>query len=152
MDPANASFPNSTTNGTIDGGANYVIPIGAEAFFRNFIYGTLCAMAALLIAVTIIQFVGGNFRECCNLFSRSFYFDERTDPNSRSRQRRPRRANEQHIVDDRGRIIQVEEEEDNQNDDDDFESDGYSINMTSKYADGSGRWNRTHRNLTDRPT
>jgi hypothetical protein len=147
MNPATDS--NSTTYGTDDGGTRYVLPDGAEAFFRNFIYGTLFAMAALLAAVVIFQFVGGNYREHCYHFYHFLCCHQWTSRISRSIPRRQRRANEQHIVDDRGRIIQTEGDEGNHNDDDDFESDGYSISLTGKFHDGSGRWNRTQRNLTD---
>lgn len=140
---------NSTTNGTDERGTTYVVPFGAEAFFRNFIFGTLFAMAVLLTAVVIFQFVGGNYCEHCSHFYHFLFCHEWTSRISRSTPRRQRRANEQHIVDDRGRIIQAEGEEGNFNDDDDFESDGYSISLTGKFADNSGRWNQTNRNLTD---
>lgn len=146
---SNVSISNSTTNGTDDSGMLYVVPNGAEAFFRNFIYGTLFAMAALLAAVIIFQFLGGNYREQCSHFYHFLFCQKWTSHIIRSTPQRQRRAKEQHIVDDRGRILQAEGDQANRNDDDDFESDGYSMSLTGKFADGSGRWNRTHRNLTD---
>ena len=136
--PTSSPIANST-----DGSQNpYTPPDGAEEYFHNFIIGTLCAMAVLLLVLLYFQFIGGNYREYLHSFGENFQPDEWTHRRFRSRQLRCHRANDQPIVDDCGRVIKGDSDDEIDHDDHDEYSfnDGFSINLNNNFSADSTRW------------
>ena len=137
----NVTAPTSSpiTNSTDDSQQPYTPPDGAEEYFRNFIIGTLCAMAVLLLVLLYFQFIGGNYREYLHSFGENFQPDEWTHRRFRSRQLRCHRANDQPIVDDCGRVIK--DDSDDEIDHDEYSSnEGFSINLNNNFSADSTRW------------
>ena len=133
-------------NATDDSLMPYVPPTGAEDYFRNFIIGTLCAMAVLLLVLLYFQFIGGNYRQYLHSFSENFQPDEWTHRRCRSRQLRRHRDNDQPSVDDCGRVVKDDADDESDQDDYGFH-DGFSINLNNNFSADSRRWTEAPVNL-----
>lgn len=140
---SNVMAPRNTTsqNATDDSLRPYIPPDGAEDYFRNFIIGTLCAMAVLLLVLLYFQCIGGNYREYLHSFSENFQPDEWTHRRCRSRQLRRHRANDQPSVDDCGRVVKDDADADDESDHDEYSfNDGFSANLNNNFSIDSTRW------------
>lgn len=138
---SNVTSPTNTTsqNATDDSLRPYTPPHGAEDFFRDFIIGTLCAMAVLLLVLLYFQCIGGNYREYLHSFSENFQPDEWTHRRCRSRQLRSHRENDQPSVDDCGRVVKDDADDESDHDEDSF-NDGFSVNLNNNFYIDSTRW------------
>jgi hypothetical protein len=122
---------NSTTPNITDGGF-YSPPERVILFFSDMVYGTLGAMAFLLLVVLCLQFVSSKHgilefvRDVRGIFKYSEWYN---GPNMQFRQRR---NEDKIIVDDQGNIIRDDEEEE------DIEretaTDGCSMNANNNYS------------------
>ena len=136
----------TTLNATDDSSKPYIPPDGAEDYFRNFIIGTLCAMAVLLLVLLYFQFIGGNYREYLHSLAENFQPEVWTHRRCRSWQLSCHRANDEPSVDDCGRVVKDDADDESDNDDYNF-NDGFSINLNNNFSADSTRWTETPANL-----